>query len=75
MVRPQLDDTTHFKKLVYHPLAAGLAGNLPKDLDINHGLAGVVNLEPVSDTGRAKGSQQWSGIPNCFWVCKIKWHN
>lgn len=36
----------------------------------NFGLGVAINLEDL-DTGLAAGSGQWSGFPNCYWVCYL----
>jgi CubicO group peptidase (beta-lactamase class C family) len=59
--------TAELSKTVSSPLAFGLAGNIPAGLKVNFGLGGILNLEKVPTTGRARQAMQWCGIPNLFW--------
>jgi CubicO group peptidase (beta-lactamase class C family) len=59
--------TSALKTIVASPLAAGLAGNLPAEVAMSWGLGGILNLDVVPTSGRAKGGMQWSGLPNLFW--------
>jgi CubicO group peptidase (beta-lactamase class C family) len=70
MFRPQLDDVQRamLRKVVYEPGShEGFAPEFPRGLEINHGLAGLVNLEDIPGK-RAKGSMTWSGFCNSRWV-------
>jgi CubicO group peptidase (beta-lactamase class C family) len=69
MFKPGLSEssTVALRGMITHPLAFGLAGNIPHGVAISHGLGGLVTEERVPDSGRAPGSMQWSGLPNLFW--------
>lgn len=41
---------------------------IPISCPKNFGLGVALNLEDL-DTGLSAGSAQWSGFPNCYWVC------
>ena len=49
------------------PEAFGLAGNVPIGTDLDFGLGGIINTEKVGETGRARGTMQWGGLPNLMW--------
>ena len=68
MFKPQLPDPVHLETVLKVPaLKQVLGGNLPAGLKVNHGLGGLVTLEPLP-TGRPAGSMQWGGMPNLYWV-------
>ncbi|CAH0048555.1 unnamed protein product [Clonostachys solani] len=69
MFRPQLDGVQRamLREIVYQPGShEGFAPEFPAGLEIDHGLAGLVNLEDVPGK-RAKGSMTWSGFCNSRW--------
>ncbi|KZZ94983.1 Beta-lactamase/transpeptidase-like protein [Moelleriella libera RCEF 2490] len=71
MLEPQLDETRAdlFNTVAFHPLVRStMAPEFPDGQRLNHGLAGVVNLDHVPGKRRA-GSIAWSGILNSRWVC------
>jgi CubicO group peptidase (beta-lactamase class C family) len=55
------------RAMITHPLAFGLAGNIPHGVALSYGLGGLVTEERVPDSGRSAQSMQWSGLPNLFW--------
>ncbi|KAL2210681.1 beta-lactamase/transpeptidase-like protein [Sarocladium strictum] len=68
---PQLDDTQRaaMEAIAYHSgedVRMGFTPEFPVDTPINHGLAGVLNLEDVEGK-RRKGSIMWSGMVNSRW--------
>jgi CubicO group peptidase (beta-lactamase class C family) len=71
MFRPQLPDPKYLEQVLQIPeLHSVLAGNFPKGLKVNHGLGGMLNMEPLP-TGRCAGAMQWGGMPNLSWVSKM----
>jgi CubicO group peptidase (beta-lactamase class C family) len=67
MFSPNLANAKHLMRVHANPLSYGLAGNIPIDSKLDYGLGGILNMEVVSTTGRAKGGMQWGGLPNLFW--------
>jgi len=59
--------TSVLNRTIGMPLAAGLAGNIPRGVATTYGLGGIINLDVMSNTGRSAVSMQWSGLPNLFW--------
>ena len=71
MFKPQLPDPKYLEQTLQVPeLHQILAGNFPKGLKVDHGLGGMINMEPLP-TGRCAGAMQWGGMPNLSWVSKI----
>jgi CubicO group peptidase (beta-lactamase class C family) len=71
MLRPQLPNPKYLEQVLQIPeLHSVLASNFPKGLKVNHGLGGMLNMEPLP-TGRSAGAMQWGGMPNLFWVSKV----
>lgn len=58
---------TVLNQTIQHPLAAGLAGNMPAGVPATFGLGGIINLDAMPNTSRPAGGIQWGGLPNLFW--------
>lgn len=72
MFTPQLNDAqrTAMETIAYklgEEARLGFAPEFPVGAPINHGLAGIINLEDVEGK-RRKGSIMWSGMVNSRWV-------
>jgi CubicO group peptidase (beta-lactamase class C family) len=69
MFSPNLSPAAKKGLMAMHasPEAFGLAGNVPIGTDLDFGLGGIINVEKVASTGRAKGTMQWGGLPNLMW--------
>lgn len=69
---PQLNDTSCLSRWAYGDYKSIIAPAIPKGLKIDHGLGGLINMEPISGR-RSKGSLQWLGMVNQFWVSLAKY--
>lgn len=65
--QPQLPDSRALEAHIFGDNHLTFAPEYPKGLSINHGLAGLLNLEDIPGKRRANSST-WSGVTNPRWV-------
>jgi hypothetical protein len=76
----QMPDPKAVTETIHGPFKPVLGPSIPLDQEVQHGLAGLINMRDFP--GRRKsGTLQWSGMPNLIWVggrlslpCHIAWH-
>lgn len=66
---PQLRVPESIGPVVHGIYKPALAPSIPLDQAVNHGLAGLINLNDFAGR-RPAGTLQWSGAPNLIWVSK-----
>lgn len=64
---PQLLNKESIKTFLEGPFAFMLGYSIPEGVHTDHGLAGLLAMADHPE-GRRKGSLQWIGMPNNFWV-------
>jgi hypothetical protein len=70
---PCLDTSRHMEERVARMIEEqelDILPQIPVDAPKNFGLGVAINLEEL-DTGLGARSAQWSGFPNCYWVCSL----
>ncbi|KAM7210694.1 acyltransferase LovD [Rhypophila decipiens] len=67
MFRPQLNEVQHaMLKVLTDMFHDGMVAEFPPGMPINHGLAGIINMEDVPGK-RRKGSMMWQGMAGSKW--------
>jgi CubicO group peptidase (beta-lactamase class C family) len=71
---PQLPTTEWLAAEIQGPYKRVFGPSIPQDQEVNHGLAGLVNLHDFPGR-RSAGTLQWSGAPNLIWVSVLQLFN
>ncbi|KAL8696750.1 MAG: hypothetical protein Q9201_007499 [Fulgogasparrea decipioides] len=68
MFKPQLSDKSRasLMETLASPTLGPAMGGLPPELEKDHGLAGLLQMEDLPDS-REKGTLTWGGMPNLTW--------
>lgn len=71
---PTLSTSRHLEERVSEMMKKqelNILPQIPSDTRKNFGLGVAINLDDL-ETGLSTGSIQWSGFPNCYWVCHLQ---
>ncbi|KAL8721127.1 MAG: hypothetical protein Q9181_007777 [Wetmoreana brouardii] len=68
MFKPQLSDKSRVSLMetLASPTLGPILGGLPPELEKDHGLAGLLQMEDLPNS-RKKGTLTWGGMPNLTW--------